>query len=209
MSLHAATKIHIKQYKTYTATCWLRIIDLLCSDSQLYFLLFFSPSTCAVFASFPSASNFTIINCTSIMLNTWKGKKGVGGRHQNSQDLTKLHSRKIMRTVLGSYYILPCGSCGFFKSSSLNKLSSSIRSKSSSIWTLGKVLVVFFMANEEPIFHEGFLALTYEKRRKHLSTTNINLPIKFTSPHPIQTENNKPLNQGDGMRSIHSFIFII
>lgn len=43
------------------------------------------------------------------------------------------------------------------------------------------------MENEEPIFRKGFLALTYEQRRRHLSTTNI--------------KSNKPLNQGDGMRS--------
>ena len=55
--------------------------------------------------------------------------------------------------------------------------------------------MAFFMENEEPIFHKGFLALTYEQRRRHLSTTNI--------------KSNKPLNQGDGMRSIHSFIYII
>ena len=34
----------------------------------------------------------------------------------------------------------------------------------------------------------------------------LNLLIKFTSPHPIQIKSNKPLNQGDGMGSIHSFI---
>jgi hypothetical protein len=90
----------------------------------------------------------------------------VGGRRPPKSELTPLKKdNKII--VFGSCYILPIGSCGFFKSSSLNKLSSSIRSESSSIWTLGKVFVVFLIANDEPIFHEGFLALTYEQKGRH------------------------------------------
>lgn len=52
------------------------------------------------------------------------------------------------------------GNWGFFKSSSVKRLSSSIRSISSSIWTLGKTFVGFLSrAKDEPIFQEGFLAL--------------------------------------------------
>lgn len=171
MSVHAAINIHIKQYKTYTATCWLRIIDLLRSWSYLYFLLCFSPPTCAVFTSFPRASNFTIINCTSILVHIWKCKAGGGGedgRLQNSQKLPNWEEL-TWQLFLTPVYILPSGNCGFFKSSSLSRLSSSIRS--SLIWTLGELFVTFLIVNEEPIFHTGFLALTCERRR-HWNSTN-------------------------------------
>lgn len=52
------------------------------------------------------------------------------------------------------------GSCGFFKSSSVKRESSSIRSISLSIWTLGKPLNAL-REKEDPTFQNGFLALTY------------------------------------------------
>lgn len=56
--------------------------------------------------------------------------------------------------------LLPVGSCGFFKSSSVKRESSSIRSISLSIWTLGKPLNAL-REKEDPTFQNGFLALTY------------------------------------------------
>lgn len=51
------------------------------------------------------------------------------------------------------------GSWGFFKSSSVRRLSSSIKSDSLSTTILGTVLTVFFKGNEEPVVQEAFLAL--------------------------------------------------
>jgi hypothetical protein len=61
-------------------------------------------------------------------------------------------------------YCLPDGSTSFFKSSSDKRLFSSIRSESKSICTFGELFTTFFFsAKDEPIFHEGFLALIYVK----------------------------------------------
>jgi len=62
---------------------------------------------------------------------------------------------------------LPGGSCGFFKSSSVKRLSSSIRSESTSICILGELFITFFKANDEPTFHEGFLALIYDQYKAY------------------------------------------
>lgn len=52
------------------------------------------------------------------------------------------------------------GSSGFFKSSSVNRLSSSISSSSSSISIFGRAFTGFFFSwKEEPILQDGFFAL--------------------------------------------------
>lgn len=144
--------------RTYTATSWLRIVQHIISQSQLLdFLLCFSPPTNAIFTSFPCASDFTIPN--------WKDQWHWWLQKRNLKVNTKQKAKK-KNDKLEPWH-LPGGSWGFFKSSSVNKLSSSIKSESSSIWTFGKVFADFFMEKDEPILQEGFLAFTYRPKNKN------------------------------------------
>lgn len=81
---------------------------------------------------------------------------------------TKSNSQIINSELL----YVPSGSWGFFKSSSVNRLSSSIKSESSSNCTTGELFGAFLMAKDEPMFQEGFLALTYDPREKKKSRSS-------------------------------------
>ena len=88
----------------------------------------------------------------------------VDTQDKNKRGMKLRRVRKTRNCKLGQH--LPSGSWGFFKSSSVNKLSSSIKSESASIWTAGEVFGAFLIAKDEPIFQEGFLALTYDQREE-------------------------------------------